>query len=122
MYKLLFLVFRMIVNTCTCTSGTSIFRTPLGPMQAKCPDYRGVLISEVKVKCHVFIQIKALQSLITLLFIKTYERMTKSYKLIKINIHKCMFVKTTSTFHFHFSNSVNCYTYAIGFRTISRKL
>ena len=95
MYKLLFLVFRMIINTCTCTRGTSIFWTPLGPMQAKCPDYRGVLISEVKVKCHVFIQIKALHSLINLFFIKTYERMTKSYKLIKIIIHKYMFVKPT---------------------------
>ena len=67
----------------------------IGTQQAKCPDYRGVLISEVKVKYHVFIQIKALHSLITLFFIKTYERMTKSYKPIKIIIHKCMFVKPT---------------------------
>ena len=93
----------MIINTCTCTSGTSIFRTPLGPMQAKCPDYRGVLISEVKVKCHVFIQIKALHNLITLF--KTYERMTKSYKLIKIIIHKCMFVKANISF-FIFTSAI----------------
>ena len=49
--------------------------------QAECPDYRGVLISEVKVKCYVFIQIKALYyNLITLFFIKAYESMTKLYK------------------------------------------
>ena len=61
--------------------------------QAECPDYRGVLISEVKVKCYVFIQIEALYNLITSFFIKTYERMTKSYKSIEIfinTIHVCL--------------------------------
>ena len=120
MYKLLFLVFRMIINTCTCTSGTSIFRTPLGPMQANCPDYRGVLISEVMVKCHVFIQIEALHSLITLFFIKTCERMTKSYKLIKIFLNTCL-LSQHKLFHLHFSKSVNCCTYAISFRAISKQ-
>ena len=82
--------------------------------QAKCPDYRGVLISEAKVKCYVFIQIKALYNLITLFFIKTYERMTKSYKSIEIFINTCLFSRH-KLFHLHFSNCINCYTYAIGF-------
>ena len=87
--------------------------------QAECPDYRGVLISEVKVKCYVFIQIKALYNLITLFFIKTYERMTKSYKSIEIFINMCLFNRH-KLFHLHFSNTISCYTYAIGFRGISR--
>ena len=87
--------------------------------QTECPDYRGVLISEVKVKCYVFIQIKALYNLITLFFIKTYERMTKSYTSIEIFINMCLFSRH-KLFHLHFSNSINCYTYAIGFRGIFR--
>ena len=65
-------------------SGTSMFLTPLGPRSS-------VLIIEVsssqKSGLNVMFSFKSRHyyNLITLFFIKTYERMTKSYKSIEIN-------------------------------------